>query len=495
MPSAPSRPESDPTPVSINDYFSYSYLAQEELGFAVFGHRDPFRNIKRKYVFEITYGFYDVEDAQLRDRLRYVHTRLGELRSRRELFDTFFEGTPLENRARIEHELREVDTKLRETERAALELATVPQRASGTAELRTEILTLEGELSELLRASEAERTSLGNLLQLANQLEAQSDKLTRSIVSHKHLMDLEFVVCPRCGTGLERHRAESGTCVLCLQVPSLTYSRDTLIEEQGAVEYQLRETQDLLREREDRATDLETRLTRVRGEVAERKAELEFETRSYVSEQAKEIASVAAQRAQLIARSRQLHEYLDVLAKIDDTERIAAKFAVEKDKLDQQLAAAAAKSNKGYARVESLKEYFNLLLEELRPPKFGERDTSGINSTTYLPDYYGRAFVELSSPGLATLVNLAHALAHQLTAIKLGLKLPQLLVIDGLSEHLGQEGLDPERLRAAYGVLMRLAKTHPELQVILVDNEIPDEARGFVRLELSEEDRLIQERD
>ena len=56
VPSAPTRPDSDPTPVSINDYLLYSYLAQDELGFSVFGHRDSFRNIKRKYVFDITYG-------------------------------------------------------------------------------------------------------------------------------------------------------------------------------------------------------------------------------------------------------------------------------------------------------------------------------------------------------------------------------------------------------------------------------------------------------
>ena len=73
------------------------------------------------------------------------------------------------------------------------------------------------------------------------------------------------------------------------------------------------------------------------------------------------------------------------------------------------------------------------------------------------------------------------------------LKLPDLLIVDGLSEHLGQEGLDPERLAAAYDVLIGLSDSCPELQVLLVDNEIPSQAREFVRLELSEEDRLIRD--
>ena len=50
-----------------------------------------------------------------------------------------------------------------------------------------------------------------------------------------------------------------------------------------------------------------------------------------------------------------------------------------------------------------------------------------------------------------------------------------------------------ERLAAAYDLLIETSDRHPELQVILVDNEIPDNAREYVRLELSEEDRLIRD--
>ncbi len=493
MPSAPTKPDSNPTPVSINDYFMYSYLAQDELGFSVFGHRDQYKNIKRKYVFDITYGFYDLEVAQLQERLRIVHSRLRELRARKDLFETFFDDTPLENRASIEHELREVDGQLKGIETASRDLASVHQEVSGTAKLQSEILKLQSHTAELQAGIDAEHKSLNNLRELTNQLESQSSKLTRSIVSHKHLTDLEFVVCPRCGTELTSDRAEEGICHLCLQEPSLEFSRKTLIDEQGAVEQQLTEIQDLVRERETRSTDLQKQLSQAQSDLTKKRLELEFQTESYVSEHATQIASLAAQRARLTSRLEQLQGYLDILSKTDDSQRIAAKLTVEKDSLDQKLELATAKSNEGQRRVDHLKNRFNDILEQLRPPRFGELESSGIDPNTYLPDYYGRAFAALSSPGLATLVNLAHALAHHLTAIELDLKLPQILIIDGLSEHLGQEGLDPERLAAAYDLLIETSERHSELQVILVDNEIPDIAREFVRLELSEEDRLIRD--
>ena len=492
VPSAPTRPDSDTTPVSINDYFLYSYLAQDELGFSVFGHRDPFKNIKRKYVFDITYGFYDLKTAQIQERLRDVQSRLRELRSRQDLFDTFFDGTPLGNRARIEHELREANSQLQRVEAAALELASEPHKATDTAQMQAEILELESQSAYLGAAIDAEQQSLSNLRDLANQLEAQSGKLTRSIVSHKHLTDLEFIVCPRCGTELSSDRSPTQICNLCLQEPSLEFSREQLIAEQGAVEQQLTEAQDLFREREARSTKLQDRLEETRRELRKKRIELDFQTKSYISEQATRIAATAARRARLTARSEQLGEYLNVLSKIDDAQKVITGLTVEKDALEQELAAATAESRDSQKKVNHLKERFNQILEQLRPPKFGEQDLSDIDPNTYLPVYHGRAFAEVSSPGLATLINISHALAHHLTAMELDLKLPEILIIDGLSEHLGQEGLDPDRLTATYDLLIDTSNNHPELQVIVVDSEVPEKARPFVRLELSEDDRLIR---
>ena len=493
VPSAPTQPDSDTAPVSINDYLLYSYLAQDELGSSVFGHRDPFKNIKRKYVFDITYGFYDLETAQIQEHLRNVQGRLRELHSRQELFDTFFDGTPLGNRVRIEHELREVNDELPQVEAVALDLASEPHKAAGTAQIQTDILELEKESAKLQSAIDAEQQSLGNLRDLANQLEAQSGKLTRSIVSHRHLTNLEFIVCPRCGAGLSSDRSPGHLCTLCLQEPSIGFSREPLIAEQGAVEQQLTEAQDLFGEREARSTVLQERLEETRRELTEKRLELDFRTKSYISEQATRIASTAARRARLSARSEQLREYLNVLSKIDDAQKVAARLKVEKDALDQDLAAAMAESRESQSKVNHLKERFNQILEQLRPPKFGEQELSDIDPNTHLPVYYGRAFGEVSSPGLATLINISHALAHHLTAIELKLKLPQILIIDGLSEHLGHEGLDPERLMATYDLLIETSNNHPELQIIIVDNETPVKARSFVRLELSEEDRLIRD--
>ena len=400
VPSAPTRPDSDRTPVSVNDYFLYSYLAQDELGFSVFGHRDYYKNIKRKYVFDITYGFYDLSVAQLQDRFRDVEGQLRELQARQQLFGTFFDDTPLENRARIEHELREVNEELRRVEASALELASTSEGVPGTTELRSEILDLERRTAEVRAKRDAEGAALANLKELARQLESQAGKLTRSIVSHKHLMDLEFVVCPRCGSDVASERAVEGMCYLCLQQPTLEFSRETLVNEQGAVEEQLTEVQDLAREREGRFALLRGELVALDGELGQRRMELEFQTKSYVSERATRIASIAARRARLGSRMEQLQEYLRVLSKMDDAEKLVAKLNVERDRLATDLEATTARSTDAQRRVQYLNRRFNEVLTELKPPEFGEEKVSSINANTYLPEYHGRGFVELSSRDL-----------------------------------------------------------------------------------------------
>ena len=231
----------------------------------MFGHRDPFKNIKRKYVFEIVYGFFDVEAARVREQLRHVYSQLRELRAQRTLFETFFENTPLANRADIEREIDEVTNALADAETTATDLASEPRRDSATDELQRELIDLEGTSQELIIATEGEHRSLSNLQELAGQLESQVDRLTRAIVSHKLLLDLEFVVCPRCGTDVAANRASDDNCILCLQEPSLEFSRKVLVDEQDVVEQQLKEIQDLARDRESRVTGLQNELARVRS--------------------------------------------------------------------------------------------------------------------------------------------------------------------------------------------------------------------------------------
>ena len=91
------------------------------------------------------------------------------------------------------------------------------------------------------------------------------------------------------------------------------------------------------------------------------------------------------------------------------------------------------------------------------------------------------------------LVNVAHALAHHTVSIDRELPLPGLLVLDGLSNNVGNEGFDLERRDDTYRLLMEEAAAYAgKLQVIALDNDVPAFAADAVVLTLTQEDRLIR---
>ena len=93
-----------------------------------------------------------------------------------------------------------------------------------------------------------------------------------------------------------------------------------------------------------RSAELQNQLTAAKKALVGKRLELDFQTMSYVSEHAAKIASIAARRARLTSRSAQLEDYLSVLAKISDAQKLRAELAVEKDRIEQDLAASVAEA-------------------------------------------------------------------------------------------------------------------------------------------------------
>jgi hypothetical protein len=103
----------------------------------------------------------------------------------------------------------------------------------------------------------------------------------------------------------------------------------------------------------------------------------------------------------------------------------------------------------------------------------------------------------LSSQGLTTLVNIAHALAHHTVAIDRDLPMPGLLILDGISANAGHEGFDLDRVSDVYRLLSDVGERYSgRLQILAVDNEVDRsiilQYASFSVLTLTQEKKLIQ---
>lgn len=492
VPTAPTQDDSDTSPLSINDYMMYCHLRQDEIDSSVFGHNNFSKNNKRKYVFEVIYGKYNVEIAQLQIQQRELNIEIRRLQNYGKTVDEFLAGTPFENRAAIEHNLNVIITELESVYLESENLGQEIRNYTNTGELRDQLLEIQHLLDELYGKCQYEQYSLEQKQGLIAQLQTQSGRITKSVVAGNYLLDFDFLACPRCGSSVQPSRTEPETCYLCLQPTKPQITQDDLIKEQGRLEQQITETIELVDAHRIAAARIDQEINGLETQRQTLSSEIDHRTRRYVSEQAEQIAQVEQHRTQLQERRQRLEEYLGLYNRQDQAINTIQKLQFELEDLETSINLANSQVSDFETYLTFLDATYQTILQEIRVPSFPDPGPSIIDRRTYLPRFEGRRFDELESQGLKVMVNIAHALAHQLTCIHFDLQLPNILLIDGLSGNMGYEGLDRERIEAIYRYIITVGQDFPDrLQIIVSDNTVPEIAREYVFAEFDEENKLI----
>ena len=446
VPRARTRVTSPPTPVTINDWLRYCIVRDEELDTSVFGHKDPFIDRKRRAVFELTYGIYDPEVAKRQAALRSTELRLEKLDLTIEAVRSFLQETSLSSLEEIDRALEEAQSSLTELDQKSRQLAVDAHEESASLDIRRQISDVEVGLNEQEQRLNAAQKNLRDLQDLHTTLRAQSQRLTRAIVAGEWLVDFDFIVCPRCGTGVEASRSKQDLCYLCFQQPQQRDFHSELVKEQELIASQSAETQDLIDNRSHEIAVAQRRLELHQRRLDALHEELHRRTRDFVSAHSDTMTSYASERARLRAEQLKLHEYRNLFLRFLDRDRLRVQLEEERTDLIDSLARSATQSQQSDWLVEKLELRFLSYLRRLHVSVSTFPLTASINRNTYLPEISSRPFDELSSQGLTVLVNVAHALAHHTVAIDYGLTLPSFLVLDGLSSNVGHEGFDRERL-------------------------------------------------
>jgi hypothetical protein len=492
VPAAPTRPESDPSPVTFTDFFNLCVLRGDEIDNCVFGHTHPYRDIKRKYVFEIVQGLYDASFAEIQAELRVTEQELTFLRGQAAAATRIFAGTELESIEAVRVALEQRIRREAEIVRGEAEMATTA-RANEPAgdQLRLLVESLSNQLVEATSTARTAEAQLSDLEALVEQLRSQEGRLTRAAVAGEALVDFEFLLCPRCGHHLDAGRGSEASCVLCLQEPREGVTPEALRAERDRIEDQVVDTLDLIENRRAEVESLRQKAIALQVERADLGRRLDELTASFVSDHQEELTAIASERATVHSEIEKYRQYLAILERAENADLRIAALAEKRAAIRLQLEEASTQLRLGQSNVSAMEGRLATYLERLHVPTFGEPLTASIDRKTYLPVVSGRSFESLSSQGLQVLVNVAYALALHTVAADRNLPLPGL--IDGPSSNVGTEGYDSERLADMYALLSEISSTYGDrLQIIVVDNHIPPGNDDRVRLRLGEDDRLIR---
>jgi hypothetical protein len=367
VPSAPTEPASEPTPVTINDYFLYCRLTQDEIDSAVFASSDNYRDIKRRYVFEILYGIFSAEMAQLQEQLRMLLAKIRQLQVQTDAFQYFLEGTPWENRAALARNLSRAREELATLDKEETEFAEASMDISLVNQTRDQIGQLDVAIDSHMKESKRELDSTEQLALLINQLEEQIAKITRAIVAESLFNDIEFNICPRCGTGVSNRLENSDICLLCLQTPmSQSVDRKALIEEQYRIAIQVQEARELVAFRAAEISRLERNVADLQEQRLQSSRELDHLTESFVSDRASAIARVASNRAAVRARIDQISDYQNLFTRLDQALGTLASLNEERQAIELQLDTLRFRSDLTENRIRYLESEFADLVDIFR---------------------------------------------------------------------------------------------------------------------------------
>lgn len=502
VPKARQDPTAELSPVTINDWLNYCIVPGDELDAQVFGHRDAFRDSKRKWVFEVLYGLYDAELAELNSEISRLNKLIASTEGEQEIVAKFLAEVGVGDRAWLEAEKAAQEGARVHLQRArdgvAQESAAEP--VGEIAALRDRVLQLRERLDVASADERNIQAQLNRLNDLERDLIALSKRLTRSIVADEWMVDFEFVVCPRCGQNVDHDRAETPICYLCEQPePETATNRDTLLQEQDRVTFQIGETRELLNSRQGEFDALRAVRRQLEHDLRHDSLRLDALTEEFVSAHASQLQELAAEEATVNANLEWIDRMLKLFRRLETQDERLAGLRSARDLLVEQLGEHQQSIAEGEEHIAALQERMVNYLERLNVPTLGDTLTVKINRTTYLPEVSARSFDELSSQGLKTLVNVAHALAHHTVAIDRGLPLPGFLVLDGVSANSGREGLDGDRVLDMYRLFQDVSERYGDLlQLIIVDNEVPEpvvaeaQSEGRIALTLTQRDRLIR---
>jgi hypothetical protein len=484
-------------PVTMTDWLAYCIITGNEIDTELMGSSDHWQNSKRQWVFQLAYGLYDPAEARQRARARSLELQIAGFDQAAEVREKFLAETPFADRSALQDR---IETRERELERLiAGRLATARQADAipGVEEIRLTLLEARTRRADLADRISRIRAQLQDLSDLHKQLSSQSARFTRAIVADEWMVDFDFLVCPRCGNDIQPARTEPDRCYLCLQHPRPAPSRADMLAEQDRIANQIAETVDVINSRNDALRTLENQARNEDKAISQIAGRLDQHTAAFVSDRASSIEGQAARQARLESEIGNLRTYAELLERHERDLESREELQEQLDAVRAQLKSRRLNPGDGEEHVKALERRMLEYLRELRPGGLGAELSVRINRTTYEPVVAGRAFEELSSQGLTTLVNIAHALAHHTVAIDRRLPMPGLLILDGISANAGHEGFDLERVSDVYRLLSREGdKYSGRLQIIAVDNEVDrsiilNYARYSV-LTLTQEKKLIR---
>ncbi|XKK39962.1 hypothetical protein HFP72_03930 [Nocardiopsis sp. ARC36] len=406
--------------VNFEHVWEYMHVPQFEIDHSIARHDVASLTVRRKRIFELLFGLVD-------DRLTTLEAVVDEVKSRRRQAKAQLQGVEALIQRTALPPRDDLVNDLSEAKRRQQQLFLTNERLrSSLGSHDDRIVTLRGLLTATRNTAAKADEELARLEETQQQRRTRSEELASALArldrvrtANILLSPIEFSQCPRCLQALDEHRAEPGTCRLCLQEVPEEESRRSRQEardhksglerlplvvpgEATAQETQLADQREEIRLLLLQGEQEKEILQGYRGELMEEIRELEAELALLTSRLgfpgSEELARVAEQ---LAGADAEVERFNALISTADH----ARSFVDACETADDELANAQGELRLYRQHLDSTSQtlfddlsdfYKTLILEDFSAPNARE---AFISSKDFLPYIDGKRFDAVSISG------------------------------------------------------------------------------------------------
>ena len=466
--------------LSFRDIMEFVYLDQDHLDSDFFLLDQPIRKEKSQDALRYFVGYMSEHLSELQNQLQEVRQLQRTKREAVAQIKAFLARFDFGSEEKISVELAALKEESGRLE-AALALLNQGFRPDEyiADEDRLRMHALTTTIAETSDSVDDLQTRIREQESLESELISLKFKAARTATAHHVLDDVDFELCPVCGSSVHHDRRRGvDHCYLCKtpgagQPSAAPATIDVVRQDLDARITDLKQSAD----RHRRALrPMLAKLERLKIERRETEERVSTRLRGYESDYLTRSRQYERRLAAIQERSGLLERIRAMPAEIEKVYGEADSLGAKVSELRRRIDEEEATLRSAEANFKALEENYKKILLAIHFPGLREYDVIVINRRTLIPEVMQSGdesrswtFYDAGSGGKKTLLKICFALALHITAAENDLPVPRLLIVDSPMKNITPD-VNRDVFTNFYGELYRLlATTLSEWQIILVD--------------------------
>lgn len=491
---APSKENSPLIRLGFRDIFKFCSLDQDEVGNKnMLENKNGVVFTKNKETFKFLNNILDTQITQLQGEISDRTTRKNELEKKYSTISSFLNETQIKSSDLIEEEIYELNSDLKyieeEINKLNLKMTSSKPYFNGQREL---IHYLDDELNKL----DEKRYLLERLIEQNQKLNKDYEKDINKLklvkeVKLKLVKEVKTMeaFCPLCNSmtdinELNKEFSDNNDEVLKIEINALKRRKKNLV---SLIDKQINDMILI----DNQKKDIIDKLNNVRSLI-------DKETEKIVSPYISQRDGVISQKAKVLEKKSKLEYLLKIRKQLDIIQNNINILTNQIDELNEKLGILKENAPSSTEILSEMSVYLKGFLDFV---KIKNATDISISSKSFLPIIRNRDYAKLTSGGLRTIVSVGYFISLLKKSMNSNTNLPSFLMIDTIGKYLGktklkyledtdivkdkEEGIgDSNKYSNMYQYLINMCeKTYKdkELQIIIVDNDIPDEISDVVK--------------